>query len=237
MARRAGRGREPPVLGRALSRASSDIPTTPLAAGAVAGGPRCPACDEPLFVWIETIGFGPREDEIVDRCENCGLVCARDRVPANPQEAVERLFPGQGGGIRGRVPNPASFQAWFGAENWAALRPGSSGLGASPDALRRLFEKTQRRSVKIRPAVASATAAMWQTLINLLTFHRDFALQLASGQLHPSGFKGWSAWVIDLLITVLIAIPTAILAVILELLATAVGRSGVLEVSASAEDS
>lgn len=237
MARRTSRWRESSFLNRTLSRASSDIPTTPLAAGAVPGGPRCPACDEPLFVWIETIGFGPREDEVVDRCENCGLVCARDRVPESPQEAVTRLFPPGEGSVRGRVPNPASFQAWFGAENWAALRPGRSGLGASPDALRRLFERTGRESVKIRPAVAAAIAAMWQTLINLLTFHRDFAVQLASGQLHPTGFKGWSAWVIDLLITILIAVPTAILAVILELVATIAGRSGVLEVSASAGNS
>ena len=218
-----------------MSRASQNIPNTPLAAGAVPGGPRCPACEEPLFVWIETIGFGPREDEIVDRCENCGLVCARDRVPPDAASAIERLFPGAAGAVRGRVPNPASFQAWFGAENWAALRPGKSGLGASPNALRRLFERTNRRETKIRPAVGAAVATMWQTLINLLTFHRDFAVQVANREIHPSGFKGWSAWIIDLSITILIAIPTAILAVVLELLATLVGRSGVLEVSASAE--
>lgn len=218
-----------------MSRAGQDIPTTPLAAGAVPGGPHCPACDEPLFVWIETVGFGPREDEIVDRCENCGLVCARDRVPSSPEEAVERLFPKGGSDLSGRVPNPSSFQAWFGAENWAALRPGSSGLGASPDALRRLFAKTGRRERRIRPAVGAATATMWQTLINLLTFHRDFAIQVANRELHPSGFKGWGAWVIDLLITILIAVPTAVLAVLLELLATLAGRGGILEVSASGE--
>jgi hypothetical protein len=78
---------------------------------------------------------------------------------------------------------------------------------------------------------------MWQTLINLLTFHRDFAIQLANRELHPMGFKGWSAWVIDLLITILIAVPTAILALILETLATLAGRGGVLEVSASPDDS
>jgi hypothetical protein len=41
--------------------------------------------------------------------------------------------------------------------------------------------------------------------------------------------------VIDLLITILIAVPTAILALILETLATLAGRGGVLEVSASPE--
>lgn len=220
-----------------MRQVSQDIPTTPLAAGAVPGGPRCPACQEPLFVWIETVGFGPREDEIVDRCENCGLVCARDRVPNSAEEAVERLFPGGSTSVEGQVPNPASFQAWFGAENWAALRPGKSGLGASPDALKRLFEQTDRKRVRIRPAIGSAIASMWQTLINLLTFHRDFAIQLANRELHPTGFKGWSAWVIDLLITILIAVPTAILALILETLATLGGRGGVLEVSASPDDS
>lgn len=218
-----------------MSRTGQNIPTTPLAAGAVPGGPLCPACDEPLFVWIETIGFGPREDEIVDRCENCGLVCARDRVPDGPEATIQRLFPGATAELSGRVANPASFQAWFGAENWAALRPGKSGLGASPNSLRRLFAKTGRKEEKIRPAIGAATATMWQTLINLLTFHRDFAVQVANRELHPSGFKGWAAWLIDLLITVLIAVPTAILAVVLELLATAARRGGVIEVSATAE--
>ena len=196
------------------------------------GGPRCPACGEPLFVWIETDGFGPREEEIVDRCENCGLVCARDRVPSDAASAIAELFPHPSGRELGRVANPTSFQAWLGAENWAALRPGGGGLAAGRDALRRLFAQTGRAEPQVRPVIGVSIAAMWQTLINLLTFHRDFAMEAARGSIHPSGFKGWSAWVIDLLISILVAAPTAILAVVLESLALLARRGGVLEVHA-----
>ncbi|HSR25361.1 MAG TPA: hypothetical protein VLW53_17530, partial [Candidatus Eisenbacteria bacterium] len=44
--------------------------------GAEPGGARCPACAEPLFVWVEAAGYGGREDEVIDRCENCGLAVA-----------------------------------------------------------------------------------------------------------------------------------------------------------------
>lgn len=218
-----------------MSRIGEEIPKTPLEAGAVPGNPRCPACEEPLFVWIETVGFGPREDEIVDRCENCGLVCARNRVPANADEALERLFPHPQGRRLGKVANPKSLQAWLGAENWAALQPGGSGLAAGRDALDRLFGAGGRANPKVRPMFAVSIASMWQTLINLLTFHRDFAMQVGRGRLHPSGAKGWAAWVIDLLITILVAVPTAILAVILESLALLGKRSGVMEVSSDAD--
>jgi hypothetical protein len=55
--------------------------------------PRCPADGEPLFVWVETIGYGAREDQVIDRCESCGLVVVRGQVPT-PEEAAERLLAG-----------------------------------------------------------------------------------------------------------------------------------------------
>ena len=57
---------------------------------------------------------------------------------------------------------------------------------------------------------------MWQTLLNLLTFHRDFASEAVSGRLRPGTGRGRAAFWIDVTVTVLAAIPTAIIAVILE---------------------
>ena len=57
---------------------------------------------------------------------------------------------------------------------------------------------------------------MWQTLLNLLTFHRDFASEAASGRLRPGNGRGLAAFSIDAVVTVLAAIPTAIIAVVLE---------------------
>lgn len=97
--------------------------------------------------------------------------------------------------------------------------------------MRRLFAETGRPEPRVKPVIGVSIASMWQTLINLLTFHRDFAMEVASGSIQPSGFKGWSAWVIDLLITILVAVPTAILAVILESLSLLARRGGIQEVS------
>ena len=72
-----GRGLSPMAIGlgarrrRAVSLERAAGPETP----------RCPACGEPLFVWIETDGYGIREDQVIDRCENCGLVVARGADP------------------------------------------------------------------------------------------------------------------------------------------------------------
>jgi hypothetical protein len=70
---------------------------------------------------------------------------------------------------------------------------------------------------------------MWQTLLNLLTFHRDFAAEAVSGRLRPSSGRGRAAFCIDAAVTVLAAIPTAIIAVLLEAPAVLARRGGVIE--------
>jgi hypothetical protein len=75
-------------------------------------------------------------------------------------------------------------------------------------------------------------ASMWQTLLNLLTFHRDFASEAASGRLRPGTGRGLAAFWIDTVVTVLAAIPTAIIAVMLESGAVIARRGGAIEVQA-----
>ncbi|MSO41534.1 MAG: hypothetical protein EXQ70_06525 [Solirubrobacterales bacterium] len=203
--------------------------------GAVPGSPRCPACGEPLFVWLKTEGWGPREDQIVDRCENCGLAVSRDTVPdadaaigellgdADPR-AEEVVF---------RAANSASLQAWLGAENWAALRPGDGAIKPTPRAIELLLAKAGMEPRRTRYLAAAGMASMWQTLLNLLTFHRDFAAEAASGRLGPGTGRGRAAFSMDVVVTVLAAIPTAGLAVLFEGAAVLARRGGVVEVTAS----
>jgi hypothetical protein len=75
-------------------------------------------------------------------------------------------------------------------------------------------------------------ASMWQTLLNLLTFHRDFASEAASGRLRPGTGRGRAAFWTDAVVTVLAAIPTAIIAVLLESGAVLASRGGVIEIEA-----
>jgi hypothetical protein len=225
-------------LNVAFGRAKSDRPAVALEQGAPPGAARCPACDQPLFVWLESEGWGPREDQIIDRCENCGLAIGREAAPS-AEEAVDQLL---GGGSNGggperavRAPNAASLQAWLGAENWAALRPGDSSLKPTPRAAELLLGKRGLRLIGVRHLAGPGMASMWQTLLNLLTFHRDFATEAFSGRLRPGGGRGRWAYAIDTIVTLLAAVPTAIIAVVLEWGAVVARRGGVIEVRARSD--
>jgi hypothetical protein len=207
--------------------------------------PRCPADGEPLFVWVETIGYGAREDQVIDRCENCGMVVVRGQVPT-PDDAAERLLSGaeqRDGRFAFRATNAASLQAWLGAENWAALRiptkrvapggaPSHNGLEPTPRAARLLLARRGLEVRRSRHLARPGMAAMWQTLLNLLTFHRDFASEAASGRLRPGIGRGRAAFWTDVVVTLLAAIPTAFIAVLLEGGAVLARRGGVIEVEA-----
>ena len=195
---------------------------------------RCPACGEPLFVWVETLGYGAREDQVIDRCENCGLVATRDAVPS-PDHATDALLHGReerGSRVAIRADNAASLQAWLGAENWAALRPGGRGLEPTPRAAALLLARRGLEVRRVRHLAGPGMASMWQTLLNLLTFHRDFASEAVSGRLRPGTGRGRGAFWVDTAVTVLAAIPTAIIAVVLEGGAVIARRGGVIEVEA-----
>jgi hypothetical protein len=203
--------------------------------GATSDAPRCPACGEPLFAWVETLGYGPTEDQVIDRCENCGLVVARDAVPAADPAAAELVSRGQplgGNAIAVRIQNPASLEAWLGAENWAALRPGGHDLKPTRRAAGMLLARRAFRLRRSRPVTAAGIASMWQTLLNLLTFHRDFASETVSGRLRPGTGRGAAAFWVDAAVTILAAIPTAILAVLLEGGAVLARRGSVLDLEA-----
>ena len=73
---------------------------------------------------------------------------------------------------------------------------------------------------------------MWQTLLNLLTFHRNFAPEAIAGRLRPGEGRGRAAYAIDVMVTVLAAVPTAILAVLIEGAAVLARRGGVIEIKA-----
>jgi hypothetical protein len=202
--------------------------------GAGAGAPRCPACGEPLFVWVETAGYGAHEDEIVDRCENCGLAVPRAAAPS-PDEAADALLDGgerHAARITVRAENAASLQAWLGAENWAALRPGSAGVKPTPKAAKLLLARRGLDVRRVRHLAGAGMGSMWQTLLNLLTFHRDFASEAVSRRLRPGTGRSRATFWMDAVVTVLAAVPTAILAVLLEGGAVIARHGGVIELEA-----
>ena len=202
--------------------------------GAGPSAARCPACGEPLFAWLETIGYGSLGDQVIDRCENCGLAVPRDSVPS-PDQASDALLFGRehrGDRVAVRADNAAGLQAWLGAENWAALRPGGHGIKPTPRAASLLMARRGLEVRRVRHLLRPGIASMWQTLLNLLTFHRDFASEAAAGRLRPGTGRGLAAFWVDVLITILAAVPTAIIAVLLEGGAVLARRGGSIEIEA-----
>jgi hypothetical protein len=131
-----------------------------------------------------------------------------------------------------RCANAASLQTWLGAENWAALRPGGHGVEPTPRAASLLLARRGLEVRRVRHLAGPGMASMWQTLLNLLTFHRDFASEAASRRLRPGTGRGLAAFWTDAIVTVLAAVPCAFIAVLLEGGAVVARRGGVIEIEA-----
>ncbi len=199
----------------------------------------CPLCGQPLYGWIAlppasggaTIGMplsaDPESERVVDRCENCGLAVERDRELDLVAEWEALCRPADGGGREVAIPNRASLQAAIGVEGWAAIDLFPGRLLLTPPSLELLAERNGRRLERIRwPLSARAQAWMWQTLLNGLTFHPNFAREVRAGRLRPSTGRGRFAFAVDAVVTVLGAPLIALVSVPLELAAALIRRGG-----------
>ena len=189
----------------------------------MADPPPCPACGEPLFGWVVVGSRRPeRPGEVVlDRCEACGLGIAHDRRSVD-------LAPPPDGTIA--APNRRSWQAGLGAGHWAAIEPHARGVYPTPAALALLCDRAGLEPLRVRqPPLGINQVWMWQTLLNAFTFHDNFALDVVRGRLRPGNSRGLAAFAIDALVSVVAALPVAIVSLPLELLAVVAGRGGLIE--------
>jgi hypothetical protein len=187
---------------------------------------RCPACGEPLYGWINVRATDPRRDGdyVIDRCESCGLGLTRD---GNAPSADE-LAPGH----EHRIPNRASWQAGIGGEHWAALDVPARRLLLTPRSLELLLGRRGLRAARSQQTVFGRNQVwMWQTLINVFTFHDNFAREVVRRRLTPRSSRNVVAYAIDAAISLLAAIPIALVSVPLELVAVAARRGGELMVA------
>lgn len=142
----------------------------PLAAGAGPENPPCPACGEPLFGWIDT---RPGLAGPVSRCESCGLGVIG--TPGGVEEALRDLDR-LGNREAVLIPNRGGFSAWLGGAGWCGLQPGAHYLYTA-EAVRRLVANRDQVVRSARWAPGAGIAAMWQTVLNSVTFGRNVALE------------------------------------------------------------
>lgn len=201
----------------------------------------CPLCGRPLYGWIAlpprgaeaSVGMPLAEsaapERVIDRCEDCGVAVEHGHQVDLAAEWRAARAPGAGNGPAAPLPNRASLQAAIGVQGWAAvdLAPGS--LMLTPRSLELLAEANGAPAPRLRrPLWGPGQAWMWQTLLNGLTFHPNFAREVLAGRLRPANARSRSAFAIDAVVTVLGAPLIALVSVPLELVASLLGRGGEL---------
>jgi hypothetical protein len=199
----------------------------------------CPVCGEPVYGW--TVVDPPGADSaptVLDRCENCGTVVERGVTVDLDAEWRAALATAAPGGREMSVPNRGSLQAALGLDGWAALDLAPGRLLLNRRGLELLAERAGQRLESVRtPPTRRSLAWMWQTLENGLTFHANFAREWRAGRLRPStAISGPRFW-IDAVVAIIAAPLVALVAVPLELVASAFGRGGELRATAGGSPS
>ncbi len=170
---------------------------------------------------------------MIDRCESCGVALERDREIdlAAEWEAVCR--PGDPGVREISIPNRISLQAWIGEVGWAAIDRYPGRLLHTPASLELLALDNGHRLERTRtPVSGRAQLWMWQTMLNGLTFHPNFAREVRAGRLRPESGRGRLRFGIDAVVTVLGAPLVLLLSAPLELGAALARRGGALAATA-----
>jgi hypothetical protein len=184
-------------------------PVVPLEAGAGPENPPCPACGEPLFGWI---GRKAGLEGPVRRCESCGLAVVGE--PGGAEAALHELDC-----LRREdtvtIENRGSFACALGGAGWTGLQPGRRHL-FTVEAVRRLVAQRDQvvKSARWRPL--AGLAATWQTLLNSVTFGRNVALGAIRGVPALPSPRPWQRR-IDILASVVLAIPALVIAIPVEL--------------------
>lgn len=204
----------------------------------------CPLCGRPLYGWIALSPAGeasasiglPLDDtreRVIDRCESCGVAVERGRGLDLRAEWETVCRPGEPGSRAISIPNRASLQAWIGEGGWAAIDRCPGRLIHTPASLELLAEHNGHALDRVRsPSSRRAQGWMWQTLLNGLTFHPNFAREVRAGRLRATRGRGWLRFAVDVVVTVLGAPLVLAVSAPLELGATLARRGGELAATA-----
>jgi hypothetical protein len=207
----------------------------------------CPLCGRPLYGWIalpqaagaarqaSPAASSPGGERILDRCESCGVGLERGHQPDLFAEWQAICGPGENGTRPIAIPNRASLQASVGGEGWAGLDAVAGRLVHTPASLALLAERTGHGLGPIRHShLGRGQRWMWQTLLNGLTFHPNFAREARAGSLRPSTARGRLKFAADVVVTILAAPLVALVSFPLELGASLFRRGGEIATGARA---
>lgn len=125
-----------------------------------------------------------------------------------------------------RIANRASFAASLGSAGWAGLEPQAHYL-FTVESVRRLAARRDQVVKSRRWAPAASLAATWQTLLNSVTFGHNIALAAFGRGKAAKARERWQRQ-IDVLASVVLAIPALLMAIPVELVGGLTGRGAVV---------
>jgi hypothetical protein len=206
---------------------------------------RCPLCGASAYPWISvpragagaTVGLispvdpddpaAGEDARLVDRCEDCGSGIEHG-PPVDLDAELDSITIANEAGEKLLVAlNRASWQAGIGNDGWAALAEWTGRLLLTPRGLELLLEKTGMASQRPAfPPWGPNQRWIWQTFLNGITLHPNFATEVLRGRLRPRNARGPFAFAADLVASVLATPLVGLLTVPIEAIAALVGRGG-----------
>ena len=212
---------------------------------------RCPLCGARAHPWIgvphpetgATVGLASPVDpddpetadraRLIDRCEDCGSGIEQG-PPIDLAAELEAGTASTNGGVRTLiVPNRASWQAAIGGDGWAALAEWNGRLLLTPRGLELLLERNGLEPERPAfPPWGSNQRWLWQTVLNGITLHPNFATEVLAGRLRPAGARSRFAFFADAVASALATPLVMLFSVPLEALAALIGRGGRMVVRA-----
>lgn len=187
----------------------------------------CPAEGATLFGWTASKHWDRSEEPtLIDHCEECGMAVTRR---AGPPDVAAELAALERQGDELVVPNRRSFAAWLGAAGWADLGADEHRLHLTEKAARTLLAQQGTEVLSVRtPFSWRSYTGMLQTMINAFTLRNNFWRHLRRGKLEPRSTTDRLAFALDGIVTVLVAIPLSVVALIVELIASLAGRGNLM---------
>jgi len=206
---------------------------------------RCPLCGARAFPWIgvplpgtdATVGLASPVDpedpaageraRLVNRCEDCASGIEQG-TPIDLEAELDGLTVATEAGERTLLaPNRGSWQAAIGGDGWAALAEWPGRILPTPRGLELLLEKTGMEPAKPAfPPWGANQRWMWQTILNGITLHPNFATEVLAGRLRPANARGRFAFIADAVASTLATPLIGLISIPLEALAALVGRGG-----------
>lgn len=170
---------------------------------------------------------------MIDRCDDCGAGIEQGSRDVDLAGELRLLEIDADGDRRVFVaPNRASWQGGLGGDGWAPIQRWPGRLLLTPRGFELLLRKNGLEPERPAfPPWGENQRWMWQSVLNGVTLHANFATEVRAGRLRPSNSRGAVAFAADAVASVLATPFVLLVTVPLEALSALFNRGGRMLIS------